>query len=72
MVKFNVFLLYLFVLVCKFRKCDYKIKNHKIILYFNDLRIFMLILKLSFVENIYIVKQNRADIFLIKSINLKF
>ncbi len=32
----------------------------------------MLILKLSFVENIYIVKQNRADIFLIKSINLKF
>lgn len=72
MVKFNVFLLYLFVLVCKFRKCVYKIKNHKIILYFNDLRIFMLILKLSFVENIYIVKQNRADIFLIKSINLKF
>lgn len=72
MVNFNVFLLYLFVLVCKFIKCVYKIKNHKIILYLNDLRIFMLILKLSFVENIYIVKQNRADIFLIKSINLKF
>ena len=63
MVKFNVFLLYLFVLVCKFIKCVYKIKNHKTILYLNDLRILMLILKLSFVENIYIVKQNRADIF---------
>jgi hypothetical protein len=36
MVKFNVFLLYLFVLVCKFIKCVYKIKNHIIILYLND------------------------------------
>lgn len=48
MVKFNVFLLYLFVLVCKFRKCDYKIKNHKIILYFNDLRIFYAYFKAQF------------------------